>query len=256
MFFEKIGDLFIGRFAPLIGDSTIIHGFSTRKEGVSNPPYDTLNLGMGTDDLRDRVDENRRRFFHAMSIPLRSAAIPRQVHGNRIVRITEPGTYPATDGLMTDVPGIGLVVQVADCLPVYLYDPVRKVVGLVHAGWRGTKSKIVSKAVEEMSRLYNTKAHDLHVFFGPSIGPCCYEVGNDVSMYFFDKYLKNGKFNLWESNRDLLIGMGVKTERIIVSRLCTVCLSEWFFSHRADGGKTGRMMAIIGLRNKELDIGK
>jgi YfiH family protein len=256
MFFEKRGELFLGKFAPLFGDSTIIHGFSTRKGGVSNPPYDTLNLGMGTDDSRDRVDENRHRFFHAMSIPSRSAAIPQQVHGNHIVRITEPRTYPATDGLITDVPGIGLVVQVADCLPIYLYDPVRKVVGLVHAGWRGTKLKIVSKAVVEISRHYNVKAHNLHVFFGPSIGPCCYEVGNGVSMYFSDKYLKNGKLDLWESNRDLLIDAGVNPERIVMSRLCTVCLPEWFFSHRAGKGRTGRMMAIIGLRNKELDIEK
>ena len=256
MFFEKRGDLFLGRFAPLFGDSTIIHGFSARKGGVSNPPHDTLNLGTGTDDSPHHVDENRRRFFHAINFSEQRLAIPRQVHGNHIVRITEPGIYPDTDGLLTDIPGIGLVVQVADCLPVYLYDPARRVIGLVHAGWRGTKSKIVSKTIVEMSRHYNTKAHDLHVFFGPSIGPCCYEVGNDVLKDFSEKYLKNGKLDLWESNKDLLVDAGVKPERIVVSRLCTVCLSEWFFSHRASRGKTGRMMAVIGLGNKELDIEK
>ena len=256
MFFEKKDDQFLGRFAPLFGDSTIIHGFSARKGGVSDPPCDTLNLGMGTDDLPDRVDENRRRFFHAMRIPLRSAAIPQQVHGNHIARITEPGTYPETDGLMTDVPGIALVVQVADCLPIYLHDPAHKAIGLVHAGWRGTRLKIASKAVREMSCRFETKAQDLRVFFGPSIGPCCYDVGDDVSRHFSKDYLKNGRLDLWKSNHDLLVDAGVRHDRIVVSRLCTVCLPEWFFSHRAGGGKTGRMMAVIGLKDKMLDIGK
>jgi YfiH family protein len=249
MFFERKGHLFIARFAGLFRDRVIYHGFSTRKGGVSRSRYRSLNLGYGTGDSVDRVEKNRNQFFRSMGISLNSTAVPEQIHGIRIARVTEPGKYSETDGLVTDTPGISLVVQVADCLPIYFYDLCRKAIGLAHAGWKGTVLRISSKVVLEMKHQFGTRPQDLWVFFGPSIGPCCYDVGQDVSGQFSSKYLSGGKLDLWQINRDLLVETGVKPERIVMSRLCTVCHPEWFYSHRASGGSTGRMMAILGLRD-------
>jgi YfiH family protein len=250
MFFEKNGHFFIGRFASLFRSADVFHGISTRKGGVSSPPYDTLNLGKRTDDTSTNVEENRRRFYSAMAVSSRYIAIPRQVHSNAVAYVSHPGIFPETDGLVTDVPGIALVVQVADCLPIFLYDTRKKAIGLVHAGWKGMTRFIVRKAVEEMVRRFHTHTQDLRVYFGPSIGPCCYEVQDNVASHFLKKYVPDGKLNLWTCAEDQLVETGVQKEKIEKSGLCTVCLNEWFFSHRASGGKAGRMMAVFGLAEK------
>lgn len=248
MFFEKKGNLFIGRFRGMFGNEAVFHGFSTRKRGLSAFPYDSLNLGYETGDLLDRVQENRRLFFKAMAISGSMIASAQQVHGDKVVNVSSPGSYDQTDGLVTRIPGIALVVQTADCLPVYIYDPTHQAVGMIHAGWKGTVLKISSKAVREMERHFGTKPEDIKIFLGPSIGPCCYEVGRDVARRFSAKYISGGRLNLWKSNKDQLVEVGVRPERIMTSRLCTVCHAEWFFSHRASSGQTGRMMAILGLK--------
>ena len=248
MFFERKGALFVGRFASLFDRADVVHGVSTRKGGVSPSPYDTLNLGTGSGDKASSVEENRRRFWEAMGIDTAQLAIPQQVHGNRIRRVTAPGGYGETDGLISDERGVVLVVQVADCLPIFLYDPRRQAIGLVHAGWRGTASEIASRCVETMESAFGTRPRDLTAFFGPSIGPCCYEVGEEVTHRFPAKYVKGGHLNLWKSNRDQLVGKGMEPDRVEISGLCTACHTEWFFSHRASGGKTGRMLALFGLR--------
>ncbi len=254
MFFEKNRSLFIGRFAPLFRNPVVFHGFSTRKGGVSPKPHDSLNLGSNTHDEGKRVTENRDRFYRAMSIREENAAIPQQVHGDRIVQVEGPGPVPETDGLVTNSPGTALVVQVADCLPVYLFDPHRKAVGLVHAGWRGSRLQIVSKAVAHMGQYLGTNPRDLLAFLGPSIGPCCYDVGAEVGSQFPNKYVTEGRLDLWHCNLDQLTDAGIQPERVSMSRLCTVCHARWFFSHRSSGGNTGRMMAIVGLGKKALDI--
>ncbi|MFH1942662.1 MAG: peptidoglycan editing factor PgeF [bacterium] len=250
MFFERKGLLFIGRFRQLFGNREVCHGLSTRRGGVSDGPYDSLNLGSASGDSKSNVEENRRRFFEAMGISAEHVAIPGQVHGDRIQRVRDPGHYPETDGLLTDEENFALVVQVADCLPIYMYDATRRAMGMIHAGWRGTLLSISSKAVSAMKKHFGTNPRELQVFLGPSIGPCCYEVGDEVSSSFSEKYVLNGKLNLWQCNADQLETAGVKRERIAMSRLCTVCHSDWFFSHRASGGKTGRMMAVVMLNQK------
>ncbi len=250
MFFEKNGNLFIGRFASLFRSADVVHGISTRKGGVSSPPYDTLNVGKRTDDTPTNVEENRRRFYSAMAVSSQNIAIPQQVHGDTVAYVSHPGTFPETDGLVTDVPGIALVVQVADCLPIFLYDSRKRAIGLVHAGWKGMTVSIVRKAVEEMVHRFHTHPQDLRVYFGPSIGPCCYEVQDDVASHFSRKYVPDNKLNLWACAEDQLVEAGVQKEKIEMSELCTVCLSDWFFSHRASGGKAGRMMAVFGLIEK------
>ncbi len=250
MFFEKKSQLFVGRFARLYGSDVVLHAFSTRKGGVSQKPFDTLNLGDRCGDDEKSVQENRHRFFQLLGIKHDELAIPVQIHGNHILQVTTPGIYPETDGLITDVPGVCLVIQVADCLPIYLYDPVHRAIGLIHAGWRGSAQKIVVEGLSAMKFSFKTRTEDLSVFLGPSIGPCCYEVGTEVSRHFPENVMQGNRLNLWKMNQNLLIESGVSSDNITVSGLCTVCYPDWFFSHRKSGGKTGRMMGIIGLKER------
>ena len=250
MFFERKGLLFIGRFRQLFGNREVCHGLSTRRGGVSDGPYDSLNLGSASGDSKSNVEENRRRFFEAMGISAEHVAIPGQVHGDRIQRVRDPGDYPETDGLLTDVQNLALIVQVADCLPIYMYDATRRAMGMIHAGWRGTLLSISSKAVSAMKKHFGTNPRELQVFLGPSSGPCCYEVSEDMSRCFSKQTISDGKLNLWLCNADQLVAVGVRSERIAMSQLCTVCHNDIFFSHRASGGRTGRMMAVLMLNEK------
>jgi len=253
MLFEKRDGLFLGRFGPLLDSGWLVHGISTRKGGVSGAPYDSLNLGLNTDDGEDRVRENRRRFFESVGLDETGLVTPRQVHGDTVRAVDAPGTVPDADAVVTDRRGIILSIQVADCLPVYLIDPVKKAVGLVHAGWRGTGKNIAGKTVMVMNKAFGTNASDLLAFFGPSIGPCCCAVEEDASARFDPSYVRDGRLDLWRCNEDQLLEAGVKSGNVVQSRLCTACHPEWFFSHRASGGKTGRMLAVLAW-NKSLDI--
>ena len=250
MFFQKKQDLFVGRFKELFPDLTIIHGFSTRLGGVSASGYSSLNLGIHSDDAPDLVMKNRKLFFLALGIHENDLVVPKQVHGSSVIRVESPGFYPETDGILTNKPGLNLSIQVADCLPVFLFDPMQRAIGLVHSGWHGSALGISKVAVYEMTRHFRTDPRDLQVFFGPSIGPCCYEVGEKVASKFSKEYISCGRLNLWQVNRDQLIEAGVLPERIIMSRLCTVCYDNLFYSHRAIKGKTGRMMAVLGFVNR------
>jgi len=233
MFFERKGHLFIGRFGELFKCSSIIHGFSTRRGGVSLPPYDTLNLGSQTGDDEKCVKDNRKRTYHAIGVMEKQLAVPQQIHNDHILAVQDSGVYPETDGLLTNKPNLFLTVQVADCLPLFYYDPVSGAIGLIHAGWRGSLKGIGAKAVFMMQKKYNSPPEKLRVFIGPGIGPCCYSVGFEVKKYFPSRYFKNDKLDLWQLNVDQLLDAGV---------------TEWFFSHRASGGKTGRMMGILGIK--------
>ena len=250
MFFEKIDNLFIGRFAELYLDPDLHHGISTRKGGSSVGPYASLNLGLKTHDELDLVKENRKLFFQSVALSTDMLSIPQQVHSDHVKCVTEPGIQADTDALITNIRGITLTVQVADCLPIYLYDPDKYCIGLVHAGWRGSAAKITSKTVYQMQKSFKTNPENIQAFLGPSIGPCCYEVGPDVITQFSTQYITNGYLDLWKCNSEQLIQSGVNPNKITISRLCTVCQSDLFFSHRASGNKTGRMIAFFGLHDK------
>jgi polyphenol oxidase len=247
VFFEKKQELFVGRFPAWCGTSALRHGFSTRRGGISRPPFGTLNLGLNTADDSASIHENLARFCRAGGWDRERMAFTRQVHGDRIEAVTSPGVHPDTDALITDSAEVILVIQVADCVPVFLYDPVRRAVGLVHAGWRGTALEIAGKTVRAMSERFGSKPADLSACIGPSIGPCCCEVGDDVAERFPAEYLSHGHLDLWRCNRDSLIRSGMAADSVHLSRLCSACHKDWFFSYRGDGGETGRMMGVIGL---------
>ncbi|NQT25759.1 peptidoglycan editing factor PgeF [candidate division KSB1 bacterium] len=251
MFFKRIDSTFNGKFSELFKSHYVSHGFSTRQGGFSSAPFDTLNLGSGTEDKTMSVSQNRKRFFQAVEITESQCVFPIQVHGDCVRTVTIPGTYPDTDAVITNQSGLVLTIQIADCVPVYLIDPVQMAVGLVHAGWRGSCAGIVEKTICQMNQDFGSVPSDIQVFIGPSIGPCCYEVGEDVASQFENQYLSGTWLDLWQYTEDQAQQAGVHRKKIYRANLCTRCHSSWFFSHRGSQGKTGRMMAFLGVRANE-----
>jgi YfiH family protein len=249
------------------------HGFSTRVGGVSRVyGGNDLNLGFTKDDSPEAVRENRRRFAEAVSgvagLPIVAV---RQVHGTevRLVVEGEPGWTDAegratveADGLMTAASGVLLGVQAADCVPVLVADTRLRVVAAFHAGWRGTVSGIVEKGVAQMQAQFGSKAEDLVGAVGPSIGACCYTVGDEVRERFHEAYAYAAELfamretglhlNLHEANRRQLLSAGLGPDAIAVVGECTACTRlgdnrRKYFSHRAEDGFTGRAMGVIGI---------
>ena len=219
--------------------------FSTRLGGVSTGPYSSLNLAVLTGDRREAVRENRHRIASALGLRAEGVLIGRQVHGTEIARrdaapvpsaYAEPGPdLPEVDGQATERPGLAPLVMVADCLPVALAGPGG--VAMIHCGWRGLAAGIVARGSEE--------AEATAAAIGPGIGPCCYEVGDEVLARFDhlgDGVSEGRMLDLREVARRLLERAGVSS--VVSTDLCTSCNPELFFSHRRDGEKTGRQAGL------------
>ena len=166
--------------------------------------------------------------------------------------MTSSGLAGEGDGLVTNRPGIALTVEIADCVPIFLYAPDSNAVGIIHAGWRGTALNIVAKGLERMTVLFGSGTESMQVFMGPSIKRCCYQVGADVSAKFSERFLRSkgtGSYHLDlpEANRHQLQSRGVRPENIGLDHRCTCCGEEGFHSYRRDGPKAGRMICIMAL---------
>jgi polyphenol oxidase len=247
----------------------------------------TLNLGFTKDDTRENVETNRAKFLISLGAadgrkPWPLVAL-KQIHSDLIHVVT--GAEPARltgDGLITKVPGIALAVMTADCLPVLLVDRKNKAVGAFHAGWRGTVKRIAEKGLGIMRHEYGTRPQDVFAAIGPGIQQCCYEVGEELKSQFESQFsyaaelfqevqhsdIVREKYpllfmnmrapghgdlciklhlDLREANRRQLIAAGVPKSHIVALEYCTACNTGQFFSHRAERGRTGRMMAVIGV---------
>jgi polyphenol oxidase len=278
-----------------VAHSRLLHapgGFSRAYGG------DALNLGFTKDDSRAAVESNRARFLqllagsqpepkrgprnaHSHLWPLVTL---RQVHSDIIRFVDSPPESQLTgDGLITATPGLLLGIQTADCLPIILVDPKRRVVGVFHAGWRGTVKRIVEKGVGEMRGRFGSRPRDLKAAIGPGIHGCCYEVGVEVREKFDSQFAYAAKLfrevaepdpvrekypmlfltarppghsvlpkkiflDLVEANRQQLLAVGVPAKSIEASPLCTNCRTDLLFSYRAEAGKTGWMMGVVGIR--------
>jgi purine-nucleoside/S-methyl-5'-thioadenosine phosphorylase / adenosine deaminase len=216
--------------------------FTTRLGGVSEGPYASLNLGRQSGDDVERVDENRRIACEAVGADAASLALNFQVHSAR-VRQAEPATRgERADGLWTDEPGLPILALAADCLPIVLarVDGSRPAVAVLHAGWRGLLEGIVASGVAALG------GPALATAIGPGIGPCCYEVGEEVAapfrVRFGDDIVRDSRLDLWTSAERALRAAGV--ERVDRFDRCTACEPETFFSHRRDRGRTGRQGVI------------
>ncbi|MGH2523949.1 MAG: peptidoglycan editing factor PgeF [Anaerolineales bacterium] len=242
-------------------NTDVMHGVFARHGGVSTGPYASLNLSVSTGDSLDNVRANRERAFRALGRAPASVADLWQVHSAEVVRADSPrgaGEHLGkADALVTNRPGVTLFLRFADCVPVLLVDPCRQVIGLAHAGWKGTLAKIVAATVQAMVEHYGSRPADIWAGIGPSIGPCHYEVGPEVVEQTWagfgahaDELLapRDSRYHLdlWAANARVLREAGI--ERIESSHLCTACRTDEFFSHRGERGRTGRFGALIGLR--------
>lgn len=239
------------------------HGFSTRRGGVSRAYTEDasdLNLGFTKADAAEAVRENRELFVEAVTGSRETPLITvRQVHSNVTVVAgsAEAGGCEA-DGLMTDEPGLLLGILTADCIPVLVVDPVRRVVAAFHAGWRGTVARIVERGIAQMGERFESEPGDLLAAIGPGIGACCYAIGGEVEERFAENFAyaaelfseREGRphLDLIEANRRQLMDAGLHGGSISIAGGCTACHPELFYSHRASGGHAGRMMAVVGIR--------
>lgn len=228
---------------------------STRHGGISQAPYQSLNLGLHTNDDPAAVLENRRRFFAACGyLPERTAG-SHQIHGAEILTVTEPGYFEGFDALITRQSGILLTVTIADCTPILLFDPKKMAVAAVHAGWKGTAAGILRKTLEAMQSAYGSRAEDCLAYIGTCIDHCDFEVDSDVADHFTGAHKQwdeqRGKYmvNLKQANRSQLLKAGVPETQIQLSPYSTFTEHRDYFSHRFEKGRTGRMLAAIGLRS-------
>ena len=240
-------------------------GFTTRHEGVSRPPCNSLNLGMNTQDQQANVEGNRSLLARAFGINQEALVTPRQVHGSDILVINEPNEDYSHflsvegDAVITNQPNVMIGVCVADCVPILLSDPDNRVIAVVHAGWKGTAAKLVSKTVAGMASEFGSNPARLYAAVGPSIQKCCYEVDEPVRKAFAQggitwdacAELKSpGKWqlDLAAANRELLLLAGLPAGSIQLSGQCVCCHSEQFFSYRRDKDDSGRQIGFIMLK--------
>ena len=267
----------------------LVHGFSTRSGGHSLVYGGrSLNLSFTKQDSRDAVEKNRRAFLLALGANNGDRPWPlialKQIHSDiiHVIRSHDSGQL-AGDGLITNLPGVALAVQTADCFPILLVDVRNKAAGAFHAGWRGTVNRIVEKGLGRMRHEYGSLPQDIYAAIGPGIQKCCYEVGAELkdqfeSQFDYGQHLFHEvhsidpvrekypllfmtmrppghgdtgprlHLDLQEANRRQLLAAGVPDNQITVLEHCTSCNTRKFFSHRANKGVTGRMMAVVGIQ--------
>ena len=243
--------------SSLLDGQPVRYGFSTRLGGVSPAPWDSLNLGISRGDSDENVWENYRRFCAAVGVAPESTVFTQQTHSENIRQVTDqdagkgllhPRDYTDVDALITDCPGLSLVVFSADCGTILLFDPVHRAIGAVHAGWRGTAAGIAAKTALKMHDAFGTEPADLLCALGPSIGPCCFETDDALGAQadpFMTRRGKKWHIDLKGINAHWLQSLGVTS--IDVCPHCTACRQELYWSHRKVGNARGAQIALLAL---------
>lgn len=246
----------------------LIHCFTTRNGGVSTGIYSSLNLGFNRGDEKEHVMKNYQRICKAIGVSVDSLVLSRQVHETNIAKVTSenrgngiiyPNKWDSVDGIYTTEKDVTLVTHYADCVPLFFYAPKAKMIGLAHAGWRGTVGEIAKVMVDLWHNKEKIPLEEIEVAIGPSIGPCHFEVDKEVADEFIQLFGQvpfiqyhplNHKYsiNLWECNRQILIKNGIPEKNIYISGICTCCHHDLFFSHRASQGKRGTLGAFMALK--------
>ena len=305
---QQYGDVCSLQFEQYRSFPKLVHGIFTREGGYSQAPYHSLNVSLSSGNERFE-DAVRNRFLVLQSLDLIDypCATMWMIHSGRVLTLDGEAwpdwdeTWPyrsydlATlgypqgttlqwtfkprtqgDALITRKRGVALTMSTADCVPLLFFDPVNEAIGVAHAGWRGTARGIAAATVAEMGKQFGSRPADIRAGIGPSIGPCCYEVSDDVQQLFLgrqhftdlptEEHLRElvaesvafetvqlpGKeslrLDLWATNQKQLLLAGLTPDHIEMPNVCTSCARERFFSHRADQGLTGRFPAILALR--------
>lgn len=254
-------------FSSLEKYSDLFHCFTTRLGGVSEGCFSSMNLGMSTDDNREHIVKNYEILSEKLSLNLHDVVKTYQTHTSNIRYVTDddkgkiydktPG-YTDVDGLITDKKNIALSTLHADCTPIFFYDPIKKIIGMAHAGWKGTIKNIAGNMVQKFVENFYSNPQDILAVIGPSLGQCCFEVDKDVAeiilsidmnyLQFMEARGMKYNFDLWEINKYILVNEGLKQENIEISELCTKCNNDLFFSHRGQKGKRGLMSGIIMMK--------
>jgi hypothetical protein len=247
------------QFSHLAACSEINHGIFTRNSGRSKPPYNSLNVSNGIGDDNKHVEENRR--IVAQCIRGKHLVFTEQIHGRRVLIIGRQDDVGADnrnpaqfvgDAMVTDIAEKFLVIQVADCQAVLLYEPVRHVVANVHCGWRGSIVNIIARTVDVMKQHFGCNPGSIRAGIGPSLGPCCAEFihyETEIPMEFWRYKDASDHFDFWSISREQLMRAGVPEKNVESSQICTRCHGDDFFSYRAEK-TTGRFAAVIGLKAK------
>lgn len=253
---------------PSLEIDGVKHAYTTRIGGVSEGIFSSMNMSFSRGDDPENVTQNYKRICDALGTDYKKCVLSKQTHTTNIRIVTEEDAgkgiishrdYDDTDGLITNVKGLTLVTQYADCVGLLFYDPVKQVIATSHAGWRGTVGEIGRLTVEKMTTEFGCDPQNIRVGIAPSIGPCCFEVDTPV----YEEFLKiktydvsrvirsdgGGKYHidLWQANYLSLLAAGVIAKNISVTDLCTKCMHETFFSHRHTNGKRGNLAALICL---------
>lgn len=260
MIVKSVNDLIIYQFETF-DESIVGHGFFGRKGGISPAPWASLNQGGGLGDSRENVIENRKRTFESFGRRVESLYDVWQVHSADIAMTDSPRPLDAdhvkADAIITTNPEVTLFMRFADCVPILMYDPQKKIIATVHAGWQGTVKKIVEKTVSCLVEKFAVDPSSIVAGIGPSIGPCHYQVGEEVAAnvkrefpedyQFLIHEKQNGLYlDLWKTNELQLRNKGVKS--VEVAEICTACDTDTWFSHRAEYGQTGRFAAALFLK--------
>ena len=258
-------------FKALEDTGMVINGFSTRLGGASKGRFATMNFSYSRKDDPADVLENFTRMADALGVERDRMVVSYQTHTTNVRRVPREDEgkgvirerdYRNVDGLITDVPGITLVTFYADCVPLYLVDPVHHAIGLSHSGWRGTVRRMGQVTMDAMKEAFGTRPEDVTACIGPSICRDCFEVGEEVAEAFADAFdpkyrdalyranAKPGKYqlDLWKANEIIFQEAGVPKEQIHTTNICTMCNSDYLFSHRRVGEERGNLAAFLSIR--------
>ena len=257
-------------FKALDDTGLAVNGFSTRMGGASRGKFSTMNFSYSRGDAAEDVLENFTRMAAALGVERDRMVVSHQTHTVNLRRVTledagkgviRERDYRDIDGLITDVPGLTLVTFYADCVPLYLLDPVNRAIGLSHSGWRGTVKRMGQVTVDAMKEAFGTKPEDLIACVGPSICRDCFEVGGEVVEEFREAFgpehrealycqgKRPGKYqlDLWKANEAICLSAGISPEHISVTDVCTCCNPTYLFSHRASNGRRGNLGMFVVL---------
>lgn len=255
-------------FNALEQTGMVVNAFSTRQGGVSVGCLESMNLGFDRGDLDENVLKNHKIFAKAVGFPYENIVTTNQTHTTNVRVVTKEDCgkgiakdrdYSDVDGLITNIPGIVLATYYADCVPLYILDPINKAIGLSHSGWKGTVKRIGDNTLKLMNENYGTNPKDVICCIGPSICQDCYEISEDVANEFINEFGKNNKIlynkgngkyqlNLWESVKQVFLDAGVEYDNIYTTDICTCCNKDELFSHRGHHGKRGNLAAFLMLK--------
>lgn len=239
----------------------IRHGFLSRIGGISEPPFASLNFDTRDGDDIKNVEHNKTIAGRLFAFDASKILTINQSHGNDVLIIDKPVkdisglSKTSADAIITNQYGIAIGILTADCVPIMVVDPVKKIIGIVHAGWRGTAKLIVQKVVEIMVKHFGSDKKAILAAIGPSIGQCCYKVDEVVAREFRDNEFINKEDDYWrldlkKANLSQMVNSGILEKNISVEDFCTSCRNDLFFSYRKDGKVTGRQLNFIMLKGR------